>query len=183
MIIVEPNQDNSTQTESSRDALFAKLNEINESQKQLQKQPKKLIQFFSDIFYPIDKDLPFPKEFIKIDLIKIVQDIIAKKKHINDGKSIVICRHPAIRKETPFVFGVVPNASKKIINSWMNPQNFDGIKFTPSGYFNTLMSFLQEHLDYINMLCDMCEVYKTESDRNSHKKLWALYNRLKITIE
>lgn len=180
MIIVKPD-DPKNVSQEQKDAIQVKLQELNTAQKELEKHPKKLVKFFSDMFYPIRKEISIPKDLGKLDVAKIAQDIVKNKSPINSGNSIIICKHPALRREDTTILMLDPRKNKNVKNSWMNPQFFN-IKINPFGYINSIMHILQIHVEYTAALSRMCEEYKTEASRNQHDKLWKIYDRIKIEL-
>lgn len=169
-----------TISQEYKDALGAKLIEINDAEKELGKHQSKLVKFFTDTLYPFNKPLTPVKDFKTVNFLTIAQDLSKGKDSLKPGESIIVSKHPALRRETPEIITISPK-TKPPQNNWTNPQIYK-IKINPADYAPTILNFMQEYLEYITALSNMCEVYKTEAARNSHKKLWNLYNKLKITI-
>ena len=181
--LVKTNIDPSAARQEDVETLQILLEQQAEMKKKLDSAEPKLVKFFTDTFHPFKDDkIKTPAKFSE-------KSIIAESKRLVDslGKEskaaeniVFSVRHPQHAREGVDFFHIEEGFFKGELPKieLLNPKSYQ-IKIVSASYTRILISYLQEHISYLNMIYEMTQLYDTEEKRKKHKNIWAIYDRLK----
>lgn len=158
------------------------LEQQDDAKKKLDEVEPKLVKFFTDTFHPFkDVKVKSPAKFSEKSIIEEAKRLIASLGKKPAGENIVFSlRHPQHAREGIDFFHIEEDFFKGELPKieLLNPKSYQ-IKIVSANYARILISYLQEHISYLNMIYEMTKLYDTEEKRKKHKNVWAIYDRLK----
>ncbi len=181
--LVKTNVDVSAARQEDIETLQLLLEHQADAKQKLDDAEPKLVKFFTDTFHPFkDTKIKTPAKFSEKSIVEESKRLVdSLGKEPKAGETIVFSmRHPQhVRDEVDFFHieeGFFKGELPKI--ELLNPKSYQ-IKIVSANYACILISYLQEHISYLNMIYEMTQLYDTEEKRKKHKNVWAIYDRLK----
>lgn len=156
------------------------LAEVDNIELKLAEHNKSSVKFFTDLFYPFSKSVSIPKEFKKHDLKTLVSKYIDSNDVFPSNVPIILSKNSTIPRNEMTIYSISPESLSQIKDKIQSPDFID-VKINTSTLVYTLVKYMREYIDYINLIIDASNIYNTETIRKNYQKMWQFYIRMKNT--